>query len=70
MTAVRALLGKIPTVEEYVAIVSEKVAPFENDLYRYLNFNEIEEFKDESRVIPLEKMPKIEEVLGIPAGMK
>lgn len=64
------LLGEISTVEEHMAIVSKEVVPSEDDLYRYLNFNKIEEFKDESRVIPLEKMPKIEEILGIPAGMK
>ncbi|MEL6930665.1 MAG: bifunctional aconitate hydratase 2/2-methylisocitrate dehydratase, partial [Cyanobacteria bacterium J06600_6] len=38
LAAVCALLGKIPTVEEYMAVVKEKIAPFEGDLYRYLNF--------------------------------
>jgi len=70
LAAVCALLGKIPTVEEYMAIVSEKVAPFEGDLYRYLNFNEIEGFEDEGRTVALEDMPKIEDILGMPVGAK
>ena len=66
LAAVCALLGKIPTVEEYMAIVKEKIAPFEGDLYRYLNFDQIENFEDEGRVIPIEEMPKIEDILGMP----
>lgn len=68
LAAVCALLGKIPTVEEYLAIVEEKVKPFESELYRYLNFDQIEGFEEEERVIPIDGMPKIEDVLGIPAG--
>jgi len=66
LAAVCALLGKIPTVEEYMAIVSEKIDPFKGELYRYLNFNEIDGFEDEGRVIPLDQMPKIEDILGMP----
>jgi aconitate hydratase 2/2-methylisocitrate dehydratase len=66
LAAVCALLGKIPTVEEYMAIVSEKIDPFKGELYRYLNFNEIDGFEDEGRVIALEDMPKIEDILGMP----
>jgi aconitate hydratase 2 / 2-methylisocitrate dehydratase len=66
LAAVCALLGKVPTVEEYMAIVKEKIAPFESDLYRYLNFDRIAGFEDEGRVIPIEEMPKIEEILGMP----
>ena len=66
LAAVCALLGKIPTVEEYMAIVKEKIQPFAGDLYRYLNFDQIAGFEDEGRVIPLEEMPKIEDILGMP----
>jgi aconitate hydratase 2 / 2-methylisocitrate dehydratase len=69
LAAVCALLGKIPTVEEYLAIVEEKIKPFEGELYRYLNFDQIEGFEEEGRVIPLDEMPKIEDILGIPAGV-
>ena len=67
LAAVCALLGKIPTVEEYMAIVKEKIDPFAGELYRYLNFDQIAGFEDEGRVIPLEEMPKIEDILGMPA---
>ena len=66
LAAVCALLGKIPTVEEYMAIVTKKIDPFAADLYRYLNFDQIAGFEDEGRVIPLEEMPRIEDILGMP----
>uniref|UniRef100_UPI0030DB124C bifunctional aconitate hydratase 2/2-methylisocitrate dehydratase n=2 Tax=Chroococcidiopsis sp. TS-821 TaxID=1378066 RepID=UPI0030DB124C len=68
LAAVCALLGRIPTVEEYMDIVAHKIHPFADDLYRYLNFDQIAGFEDEGRVVPLEEMPKIEDILGIPAG--
>jgi aconitate hydratase 2 / 2-methylisocitrate dehydratase len=68
LAAVCALLGRIPTIEEYLEIVKNKIDPFAGDLYRYLNFDQISGFEDEGRVIPLEEMPKIEDILGIPAG--
>ena len=70
LAAVCALLGRIPTVEEYTAIVTEKLNPFAGDLYRYLNFDQIAGFEDEGRVIPLEEMPKIEDILGMPTGAR
>ncbi|MEA5420546.1 bifunctional aconitate hydratase 2/2-methylisocitrate dehydratase [Spirulina sp. CCNP1310] len=70
LAAVCALLGKIPTVAEYMAIVTQKIDPFAADLYRYLNFDQIAGFEDEGRVIPLEEMPKIEDILGMPAAVK
>lgn len=66
LSAVCALLGRIPTVEEYKAIVANKINPFASDLYKYLNFDQIEGFADEGRVIPLEQMPRIEDILGMP----
>ena len=45
LAAVCALLGKIPTLEEYtaqVAVLKEKSA----DIYRYMSFDQIGEFKD------------------------
>ncbi|MCL1467798.1 bifunctional aconitate hydratase 2/2-methylisocitrate dehydratase [Argonema galeatum] len=69
LAAVCALLGRIPTVQEYLDIVAKKIHPLADDLYRYLNFDEIAGFEDEGRVIALEDMPKIEDILGIPAGV-
>ena len=68
LAAVCALLGKIPSVEEYMEIVQNKIDPFASDLYRYLNFDQIAGFEDEGRVIPLDQMPKIEDILGMPVG--
>ncbi len=68
LAAVCAMLGRIPTVQEYMEIVANKISPFAGNLYRYLNFDQIANFEDEGRVIPLEEMPRIEDILGIPAG--
>ncbi|MGB8697899.1 MAG: bifunctional aconitate hydratase 2/2-methylisocitrate dehydratase [Thermosynechococcaceae cyanobacterium] len=59
LAAVCALLGKMPTVEEYQTIVADKIQPFENDLYRYLNFDQIPGFEEEGRVVPPELVPSI-----------
>jgi len=44
LAAVAALLGKLPTVEEYMAYVKDLDA-MSDEVYRYLNFNEIAEFQ-------------------------
>jgi len=70
LAAVCALLGKIPTVEEYQEIVTKKIDPFASSLYRYLNFDQIANFEDQGRVIPIDQMPRIEDILGMPAIAK
>jgi aconitate hydratase 2/2-methylisocitrate dehydratase len=55
LAAVCALLGRLPTVQEYLEIVSNKINPFAGDLYRYLNFDQIAGFEDEGRVISQEE---------------
>lgn len=55
LAAACALLGKIPPAEEYLKVVASKIAPFESEVYRYLNFNEIKGFEDEGRVVPKEE---------------
>lgn len=59
LAAVCALLGRIPTVQEYLQIVGEKIQPFAENLYRYLNFDQISGFVDEGRVISQEEEAKI-----------
>ena len=49
LAAVCAKLGRIPTVEEYMSIVPEKLAGKAEDVYKYLNFNEIENYHLEAR---------------------
>ncbi|MBG1259079.1 bifunctional aconitate hydratase 2/2-methylisocitrate dehydratase [Nostoc commune] len=68
LAAVCALLGRLPTVQEYLDIVASRIEPFADDLYRYLNFDQIVGFEDEGRVIPLEDMPRLEDILGMPAS--
>ena len=55
LAAVCALLGRIPTVQEYLDIVAERIHPFADNLYRYLNFDQIAGFADEGRVISKEE---------------
>lgn len=68
LAAVCALLGRLPTVQEYLDVVASRIHPFADDLYRYLNFDQIAGFEDEGRVIPLEDMPRIEDILGMPTS--
>jgi aconitate hydratase 2/2-methylisocitrate dehydratase len=55
LAAVCALLGRLPTVQEYLDIVASRIEPFADDLYRYLNFDQISGFEDEGRVISKEE---------------
>ncbi|QSV54761.1 MAG: bifunctional aconitate hydratase 2/2-methylisocitrate dehydratase [Dolichospermum sp. UKL201] len=55
LAAVCALLGRLPNVQEYLDIVAERIHPFADDLYRYLNFDQIAGFQDEGRVISKEE---------------
>ncbi|MEP0886243.1 bifunctional aconitate hydratase 2/2-methylisocitrate dehydratase, partial [Trichocoleus sp. ST-U3] len=70
LAAVCAMLGRLPTVQEYMDIVAKKIHPFAGDLYQYLNFDQMLNFEDEGRVIPLEEMPRIEDILGIPTAAR
>ncbi|MGP1484759.1 MAG: bifunctional aconitate hydratase 2/2-methylisocitrate dehydratase [Campylobacter sp.] len=45
MAAVCSILGRLPSVEEYMKIVPKKIDGKEDKIYKYLNFNEIENFK-------------------------
>jgi len=45
LAAVAALVGKIPTVDEYMSYVKDLDA-MSSEVYRYLNFNEIESFQN------------------------
>ncbi|MCX6051705.1 MAG: bifunctional aconitate hydratase 2/2-methylisocitrate dehydratase [Campylobacterales bacterium] len=55
LAAVCSKLGRIPTVEEYMEIVPAKLAGKTGDVYKYLNFNEIADYKLESRSVAEEK---------------
>jgi aconitate hydratase 2/2-methylisocitrate dehydratase len=44
LSAVAAVMGKIPTVAEYMERV-KSIEPMSADIYRYLNFNELDEYQ-------------------------
>ncbi|QEY32605.1 bifunctional aconitate hydratase 2/2-methylisocitrate dehydratase [Synechococcus sp. RSCCF101] len=63
LAAVCALLGRIPTVEEYRSIAASKIDPLSDELYRYLNFDQISGFEEEGRVVsPAEQAEVLAEV--------
>ena len=43
LSAISSILGKIPSVEEYHQYMND-INPFANDIYKYLNFNEIDTY--------------------------
>ena len=43
LSAISSILGKIPTVEEYHKYMND-INPFSENIYRYLNFNEIDAY--------------------------
>ncbi|MGL4375569.1 MAG: bifunctional aconitate hydratase 2/2-methylisocitrate dehydratase [Microcoleaceae cyanobacterium] len=63
LAAVCSMLGRMPTVEEYLEFVGKKIDPFASDLYRYLNFDQIAGFEDQGRVVSQEEVAKFEELL-------
>ncbi|MEK6749964.1 MAG: bifunctional aconitate hydratase 2/2-methylisocitrate dehydratase, partial [Pseudomonadota bacterium] len=53
LSAVAARLGKLPTVAEYQQYAA-KITPLADNVYRYLNFNQIESYKvAAAKVIPI-----------------
>jgi aconitate hydratase 2/2-methylisocitrate dehydratase len=50
VAAVAAMLGKIPTKEEYMKF-ADNIASWADDAYRYLNFHEIQAFVDAAKKI-------------------
>ena len=44
LAAVVASLGRLPTVAEYLEKVAD-IEPMSDEIYRYLNFNEMDEYR-------------------------
>jgi aconitate hydratase 2/2-methylisocitrate dehydratase len=59
LAAVCAQLGRIPSKDDYLAIAAERIDPFGAELYRYLNFDQIEGFSDSGRVMSAEEEAKV-----------
>jgi|TARA_A100001011_G_scaffold110599_1_gene117218 aconitate hydratase 2/2-methylisocitrate dehydratase len=45
LAAIASVLGKLPSPEEYLKFM-EEINPLADDIYRYLNFNEIDQYVD------------------------
>ncbi|HYG68404.1 MAG TPA: hypothetical protein VD838_12110, partial [Anaeromyxobacteraceae bacterium] len=48
--AVAASLGRLPTTEEYLAAYRERIAPKVGEVYRYLQFDELEGYRAPAKV--------------------
>jgi aconitate hydratase 2/2-methylisocitrate dehydratase len=59
LAAVCAQLGRIPTPTEYLEIAAAKIDPLADEVYRYLNFDQIEGFEDTGRVVSAEEEAKV-----------
>lgn len=53
LAAVCAKLGRMPTLDEYLTIVKDKIAPLSDNIYRYLNFNQMADYIRPGKVIPV-----------------
>jgi aconitate hydratase 2/2-methylisocitrate dehydratase len=43
LAAVAALSGRLPSLKEYFKVITEKVLPYKDDVYRYLQFDQMED---------------------------
>ena len=59
LAAVCAQQGRIPAPADYLAIAAAKIDPLADQLYRYLNFDQIEGFEDQGRVLSSEAGAKL-----------
>ena len=58
VAAVCAVKGKIPTPDEYLAIAKDKIDPNAEELYQYLNFDQIPDYENSGVVIPVDSIAK------------
>ena len=47
LSAVSAVLGRLPTTQEYLDVMKD-IDPFSKDIYKYLNFNEIDDYVNQA----------------------
>ncbi len=59
LAAVCALLGRIPTPDEYQRIAAEKIDPLSAELYRYLNFDQIDHFVEQGQVLSASEQAEV-----------
>ncbi len=56
LAAVCARLGRIPSLEEYLTTVGDKLSKDAGSIYRYLNFDQMPEYRPK-RIIPIGELP-------------
>ena len=52
LAAIASILGKLPTVEEYMSYAAD-LDTMSEEIYRYLNFHEIEDFKKSAAMVTI-----------------
>ncbi|MGJ0535035.1 MAG: bifunctional aconitate hydratase 2/2-methylisocitrate dehydratase [Methylocystis sp.] len=55
LAAVCARMGKMPTPEEYLAVIGDKLSKDAGNIYRYLNFDKMPEYV--KKIIPISEVP-------------
>lgn len=58
LAAVAAIVGKLPSVEEYMTYAKD-LSTMSDEIYRYLNFNEIEDFQKSANMVTIPVQQKI-----------
>ena len=48
LAALCSLLGYIPSLEEYLKVMAEKIDKKSDEIYRYLNFDQLTDYKKNS----------------------
>ena len=48
LSSVAAVLGRLPTPEEYLEFMNE-INPFSEEIYRYLNFDQLPEYLSDAK---------------------
>ncbi len=51
LAAVTAMLGRLPNKQEYLNAVVDNIKPVESEIYRYMNFDEIEEYSEKAALV-------------------
>jgi aconitate hydratase 2/2-methylisocitrate dehydratase len=59
LAAVCAQLGRIPSKQDYLQVAAARIDPLADELYRYLNFDQISGFEDQGRVVSAEEEAKV-----------
>ena len=52
-------LAAISTKEQYLGIAAAKINPQQAEIYRYLNFDQLDGFEDQGRVVSSEEEEKV-----------